>query len=503
MNEFLLGLDVGTSGCKAVVFDKKGEIHGYGFSEYPIICDEPGKAEQDASYVFNKLIEVTASAISKSGARHIQAVSVSVQGDAVVLVDKTYKPLHNTLLGMDYRNTEECDFLEQQIGSREAFMRTGMRIHPINALAKVLWYKNHVPKLFEKTHKAMTYSDFVMTHLGAEPCIDLTMASRTMAMRLSDKEWDSEILRICGIEQDIFSKVKLSGEPCGKLAKHIAQQWGLDNQPLLVVGGHDQTCGAIGAGMIDEGIGVDSSGTAEVLSSAFKSPRLDDAMLNAYYPCYYHAVKGLYFTFALNHTGGIVLQWFRDNIGKAKVLEAAAQERSFYNYIEQNIKNVPSQVMALPHFNGSGTPVCDMHSKGAFVGLTLSTKIEDIFKGLLDGLTYELKINIETMQNAGINLNEIRAVGGGAKSKLWLQIKADILNKPIVTLKCKEAGCLGAAVLAAVGSGVYDSIPVAVQEMVDIEDRYFPDKESVKRYEDKYQVYKLLYNSLIEIHRRL
>ena len=500
---YLLGLDVGTSGCKAVVFDHCGEIRGYGFSEYPVICDAPAKAEQDAMDVMSKLIAVTGQAIRQSGVRHVEAISVSVQGDATILVDRDYQPLHMTLLGMDYRNTAECGFLEERIGSRDAFRRTGMPIHPINSLAKILWYKNHAPEAYAKAYKAMTYSEFVMVHLGGEPVIDLTMASRTMAMGIRTRQWDAQILDACDVDKALLSDIRPSGTPCGRLSERIRQQWGLENAPLLVVGGHDQTCGAIGAGMIREGLGVDSSGTAAVFSSAFASPRLDDAMFEAYYPCYCHAVDGLYFTFALNHTGGIVLRWFRDNIAQGKARDAAEAEADFYAYIERNIKNEPSPVLVLPHFNGSGTPVCDMHSKGAFVGMTLSTSLEEIFKGILDGLTYELKLNIETMRSAGIALNEIRAVGGGARSPLWLQTKADILGMPIVTLQCKEAGCLGAAVLAAVGSGVYPDIQAAVNAMVRIEQTHMPDTQNAVRYAEKFAAYKTLYPALKSIHAQM
>ena len=500
---YLLGLDAGTSGCKAVVFDDRGNIHGYGFSEYPIICDAPAKAEQDAMDVMGKLIAVAEQAIRQSGVRRIEAISVSVQGDATILVDRDYKPLHMTLLGMDYRDTAECAFLEERIGSREAFRRTGMPIHPINSLAKILWYKNHAPEAYHKAYKAVTYSEFVMAHLGGEPVIDLAMASRTMALDIRTREWDTQILGICGVDKALLSAVKPSGTPCGQLSERLRQQWGLDNAPLLVVGGHDQTCGAIGAGMIREGIGVDSSGTAAVFSTAFAAPRLDDAMFDAYYPCYCHAVDGLYFTFALNHTGGIVLRWFRDNIAQGKAKEAAELGADFYAYIERNIKNEPSPVLVLPHFNGSGTPVCDMQSKGAFVGMTLSTTLEDLFKGILDGLTYELKLNVETMRKAGIELREIRAVGGGAKSPLWLQAKADILNMPIVTLQCKEAGCLGAAALAAVGSGVYPGIEAAVDAMVRIEKTRMPQPDSVAKYAGKYAVYKTLYPALKPMQSKL
>ena len=198
-----------------------------------------------------------------------------------------------------------------------------------------------------------------------------------------------------------------------------------------------------------------------------------------------------------------MLRWFRDNLGFRYVQEAAVADADFYSYVERNISNTPSSVLVLPHFNGSGTPLCDMQSKGAFVGLTLSSSLEEIFKGMLDGLTYELKQNVETMRNSGIMIREIRAIGGGAKSHLWMQVKADILDMPIVTLVCKEAGCLGAAVLAAVGGRIYKDIPEAVSNMVHIEQTWMPDRDSVEKYAEKYEIYKTLYPAIKTLNTRL
>ncbi len=499
----LLGLDVGTSGCKAVVFDESGAILGYGFSEYPVICDAPAKAEQDSADVMEKLKSVAAKAIRESGVRRVEALCVSVQGDATMLVDADYNPLVMTLLGMDYRDTAECAFLEERIGSREAFRRTGMPVHPINTLAKILWYQNNTPEQYAKAYKAVTYSEFVVAQLGGEPVIDLTMASRSMAMDIRTRQWDTALLDAVGVDSALLSDIRPSGTPCGQLRDDIRREWGLENAPLIVVGGHDQTCGAIGAGMIREGMGVDSSGTATVFSSAFAKPRLDDGMFNAYYPCYCHAAPGLYFTFALNHTGGIVLRWFRDNIAKGEAQQAAALGEDFYARMDKRSAGGPSPVLVLPHFNGSGTPVCDMQSKGAVVGMTLSTTLEEIYKGILDGLTYELRLNVEMMRAAGIRLDEIRAVGGGAKSPLWLQTKADVLGMPIVTLQCKEAGCLGAAALAAVAGGVYPDLKAAVDGMVRTERAYQPDTKNAARYDAQYEIYKSLYPALKPVQSRL
>lgn len=499
----LLGLDVGTTGIKAVVFDPDGNIKGYGFHENEVICERPGYAQQDPEKVWDLTKGVIKEAVAISGVKDIKALSLSVQGDAIIPVDKNIMSLHDTILGMDYRSVNESRSCSELFGDRELFNLTGMRPHPLNSITKILWLKGHRPDVFNKTFKFMTYLDFILSKLGSEPVIDYSMASRTMAFELADKKWSNKILDMIGISSDRLSRVVVPGEAVGELNSLLAQELGLPKGVLLVAGGHDQTCAALGAGVVEENIAIDSHGTAEVLSTAFCKPVLNDGMYNGYYPCYCHAKNGMYFTFALNHIGGILLQWYRDNLGYAEVKEAQDKGVPVYSLMETKAPKGPSSVLVLPHFNGSGTPWCDLDSKGAFVGITMSTTRHDIMKGILDSLTYELRINIETMRAAGININELRSVGGGAKSSVWLQIKADVTGCPVATLKIREAACLGAALLAGTAAGVYNGLDEAVKQTVVLKDVYLPDDNSMKLYNEKYGIYRELYGALKKINRKL
>lgn len=499
----LLGLDVGTTGCKAVVFDPDGNIKGYGFQEYDVICEKPGLAEQDPIKVWELTKAVIHQAVSESGVKDIKALSLSVQGDAIIPVDKNISPLHNTLLGMDYRAKEQVRYCLDLIGERELFNMTGMRPHPINSLTKILWIKDNKPDVYKSTFKFMTYADYILTKLGSEPVIDYTMASRTMAFDLKNKQWSHTILDKVGLDVGMLSTAVPSGEIVGEINPALAEEIGLSKGVLLVTGGHDQTCAALGAGVVEENIAIDSHGTAEVLSCAFNKPMLNDLMFESYYPCYCHVKRDMYFTFALNHIGGILFKWYRDNLGYAEVKEAEDKGIGAYQLMESKAPEGPSSVLILPHFNGSGTPTCDLDSKGAILGLTMATTRHDIVKGILDSLTYELRINIETMKKAGVAINELRAVGGGAKSPIWLQIKADITGCKVATLKVREAACLGAAILAGASSGVYKSVDEGVKQTVAFKDIYTPDEKLRKLYDEKYSIYKDIYGTLKDINRRL
>lgn len=500
---YLLGLDVGTTGCKTVVFDQEGRELGRGYREYPVFCKEPFQAEQNPDAVFSLLTESMQEAVKNAEIQNAAAVSLSVQGDAVIPVDKSYEVLHPAVLGMDYRPEKQCEKYREEFDERQLYEVTGQPLHPINMMAKIMWFLDERPEISEKAWRFITYEEFIFQRLGGEPVLDLTMASRSMGYSLEERKWSGQILENMGISESLLSPLVKSGDVIGKLSSQLADRIGLNNRPLLVAGCHDQPAGALGAGVIDTRMALDSTGTAEVLSVTFPEPILSQSMRDSFYSCYVHAVPGQYFSFAHMQTGGILQQWYRDQFGYRELEEAGHLNMDFYTYAQSKCPDGPSSILVLPHFNGSGTPLCDMESKGAIVGLTLSSTRHDILKGILDSLCFELKFNIETMEKSGILIQGLRATGGGARSPLWLQTKADVTGLTVETLECKEAGCLGSAVLAAVGAGIYDTIEQAVKQMVRPGMSYRPREEQSGRYQEQYQVYKSLYGCLKPVFHKM
>jgi xylulokinase len=324
-----------------------------------------------------------------------------------------------------------------------------------------------------------------------------------MAFDLARREWSREVLGALDIDPGLWSRPHPSATAVGTLSAEAAAAAGLAPGCLLATGGHDQTCAAIGAGMIGEGIGLLSAGTADVLSSCSPHTLTSEAMFGGFYPCYLHAKPGMYFTFALNHIGGILLRWYRDTLGGEEVRAAAEQGRDPYDLMVASIPEGPSPVMVLPHFNGSGNPVCDMSSRGALVGLSLATTRADIVKAILECLTFELRINLDYLERAGLPVRELRAVGGGAKSPAWLQIRADILGRPVRTLRVREAACLGAAVLAGAAAGVYASVDEGVARTVGTGEAFEPDRGRSDAYDVRYAVYRDIYPALRSVSARL
>lgn len=497
-----MGIDVGTTGVKATVFDEAGSILGYGFQNYGIAFGEGKLAEQDAEHVWACTKKTMAAAVAIAGA-DIAAISLSTQGDAVIPIDKDRNALHPAILGMDYRTEAEADRCASLFGDKTLFKKTGMRPHPLNSLTKMMWLNEHRPDLRDRLWKYTTYADYILLKLGAdEPVIDLSMASRVMALDLFTKEWDPDILFKTGIDADLLSKAVPSGVVVGRLTRALSDEIGIRPGAMIVTGGHDQPCAALGAGVTQEGIALDSHGTAEVLSTAFETVQLGESMYSSYFPCTYHVAPERFFSFALNHTGGILLQWLRDNFCGVDVEQAKRLGVDPYAYLIESAPEGPASVMMLPHFNGSGTPWCDLKSKGALVGLTMDTTRQDVVKAVLDSLTYEMKINLERLGEAQVQIRRLRCVGGAARSAKWMQLKADILGCTVETLAVREAACLGAAMLAASAAGAYTS-PMEALAMVQLDKRFEPNITSRQLYEIKYRVYCRIYDSLKQLNHAL
>jgi len=500
---YVMGLDVGTTGVKACVFDAEGAIKGSGFREYGVLCEEPGMGEQDAAQVWALAVQALGEAIAKAQVRSIRAIGVSVQGDAVIPVDDDLTPIYNAVLGMDYRSEPQARQCAERLGERALYDRTGMRPHPMNALSKMLWLREMRPDVWKRTRRVLTYADFVNARLCGAAVIDHTMASRTMAFDLERRAWAADLLDQLGVDPGLLSRAQPSGTTIGMLGRELCTELRITEGAQVVTGGHDQVCAALGAGVVAERRAVISTGTAQVLSCAFARRPPGDTMFASYYPCYLHAVKDLLFTFALNHAGGLLFRWYRDTLGVPEVARAQSTATDPYNAIIRLMPEGPSPLMVLPHWGGSGTPSCDLRSKGAILGLSLASTRHDIAKAILEALSFELRINCQRMREAGLRHDELVAVGGGARSEEWLQLKADILGCPLRTLAVREAACLGAGLLAGVGSGLYESADEAVGRTVKTTRVYEPNPEHIRRYDERFGLYTQLYPALREVNHRL
>jgi xylulokinase len=500
----LIGMDIGTTGCKTILFACDGKIVGHAVREYQILTPKPDWAEQDAETVWRLAAETLKEAVLQAKGDPPTALALSVQGEAIIPVNKAGKALRPAILGMDTRTVEENRWLNEKFGAQVLYARTGMPLHTINTLPKLLWLKKNESQIYAGAHQFLLYEDYILKKLGGEASISHCLASRTQLYDIRQGRWADDLLEQSGIDASKLARLSpVRGGIIGTMPSNLAKTFGINGQLFLVSGGHDQACAALGSGVVDDGSAMVSTGTAEVVEVAMRSPAMNDVLRDNNISVYRHVIPGLFLAMTLNHSGGLLLRWYRDQMCKQERDRAQKLGQDAYDLILEQAPPEPTDLMVLPHFAGSGTPYLDTSSKGAFLGLTFATTQAMIAKAIIEGLTYELKLNLDLLRKAGIAINALHAVGGGARSPIWLQLKADICQLPVAIPAVTESACLGAALLAGVATGVYRNYQEAVAATVKIHKTIIPDLRNGATYKEKFEIYRKVYPSLLDLHRSL
>jgi len=492
----LLGIDVGTTGCKVIAFDLEGKILASSYQEYPLIYPKPGWMELDGELIWKKVAGALKDVASKVSRDPIEALSVSSLGESFVPIDRNGRILDNAIASFDNRTLGYTRQLRKKISDIEILKITGQTPSEIPTLHKLLWLKKMRTAVFKKIWKILCFEDFILFKLGGITATDYSLAARTMAFDMNTKKWSERLLGITDISPFIFPSLYPSGTVVGEVSKKVADEVGLPTNTKLVTGGHDQPCGALGTGVVKSVLAVDATGTVESIAVSLDKPVLNNTMVKNNLCCYPHTAEGKFVSLVYNFTGGSLLRWYRDTFGEYEIFQARKYNKDIYDIILRDVKNTPSPLLVLPHFAGTGTPYFDFQTKGAILGLTLGTSKNDFIRGLLEGVTFEMKLNLEIWEKVGIKLKRLRVIGGGAKSDLWMQLKADVFEKDIDRPNVTEAGALGAAILAGIAIGKYSSIYEATENLVKVKQTFHPNPENVRRYNERFLLYKEMYPTL-------
>ena len=473
----LLGIDIGTTGAKVSIFSKNGDILSSEYIEYPLIHPAEGWAELDPELIWGNLKVIIKKANQRIIKDKVTAFSVSCQGEAVIPVDKGFRAIYNAIITFDNRTQKQYEYWLNEMGAKRIFHITGMPLHPMYSINKIMWIRQNRKDIYKKAYKFLCFEDFILAKFGLNPTIDYSLAARTMAFDVLNKGWSKEILEMAEIDMNLLSEVKPSGEIVGEIDPAISGELGLEKSVIGVTGGHDQACGAFGAGIIDGNTAMNATGTSEVIAAVLDEPLINQKMLQNNYPCYPHVVKDRYITIAFNLTGGLLLKWFRDNFCQEEKKIAIRESRDPYDVMISGMHQECVNIFILPHFVGSGTPFLDPDSRGIIIGLDLESDKSKIIRAIIESNSYDLRFNIERLSECGINIERIIAIGGGSRSPKWLEIKAEILNRKIETIRNTEAACLGAALLAGVATSEYSSFRDAVSNTI-IYDKSFECKNN-------------------------
>lgn len=487
----LLGLDIGTTACKAVVFDLHGQPLAAASREYRLRTPAPGRIELDANEVWDAVKTVVREV--NSGLRDpVEAIATSAQGEAVTPIGRDGSPLAPSQITFDTRATPQAAKLADRIGRQRLFQIAGHPPHPMFSIAKIMWWAEHEPDIVAQTWKFLCYGDLVTWKLGGEPVIDFSMAARTMAFDIERQVWSDEVLAAASIPMSQMPVAAPSSTPVDRVSPDMARELGFVGRPLLVAGGHDQPCGAYGANASAPGEAMFSIGTTACLAPVFAQRAL--GLMANDYCCYPHVAPGRWITLAGNFTGGSLLRWYRDTFGAGMLAEARATGRDFYDLLTEEAGDEPSPLLVLPHFGGSGAPHNDPVSKGAIVGMGFGTTRGQIVRALLEGVMFEIALNREMLAAAGVDVAGIVAIGGGARSDRWLRITADILGVPVRRASQTEAACWGAARLAGTGAGLLTDERLAND--AGSSDRFQPDPKRSDYYRQRLPLYRELYGAL-------
>lgn len=480
----LAGLDIGTTGCKVTVFDENGRELGKAYRDYPVRRAVSGH-EIDISTMMESVYAV----LSEMAAQHpdIGGIGVTSFGETFVLTDIDGEPLHNAMLYTDPRGAEECRRLCQTLGEKHIMQITGLRPHEMYSICKLMWLKENRPEIYARARRIHLIEDYVVWHLTGKAQIDYSLACRTMAFDIRSLCWSQEIFDAAGIDVSLMGTPVPTGTSAGKLTPAAARRTGLRPETEIVSVSHDQIAAAVGAGAFDSSVAVDGAGTVECLTPIFDGMPELETMYNGYYSVVPYVVPGKYVAYAFSYTGGALIQWAMEVFGKGETnqsMEAA------YG------KDEPTGLLVLPHFAGAATPYMDTGSRGAILGLTTATTPAALYRACMEGVVYEMRLNYDALAGSGIRFEKLNATGGGARSKLWMQMKADVLNLPITALKTVDAGTVGSAMLTGVAIGLFRDLEDAARHMVQERETYYPRPEMHEQYMEIYKRYSDVYRAV-------
>ena len=486
-----LGLDIGTGGCKAVIFDSEGRELAAAFREYPLLHPYPDHAELNPEEVINKCFEVITE-VNKRTTDPVVAMSISSQGEAFTPIDRNGNILGNAMVSSDSRARNIASSWSEDFGTEKIYRITGHTPHPLFTLFKILWIKENQPDVWEKTRYFLCFEDLFHYRAGLEPKLSWSLAGRTMLFDVLKHTWNETILDSAGLSAGKLAVPVAPGEITGVIPLNDARKLGFRNPVTVVAGGHDQPVAALGAGVIETGMCMYATGSVECFCPILDTPSFSTDLQQNNLCCYDYSIKGKYTSVAYSLTGGNILRWMRDELGQSERAEAASSKQNAYTLLLNAMPPEPTGLLVLPYFSASGTPYFDTRAKGAILGLTLTTGKGEIIRALLEGVALEMKLNLELMEKAGMKIHKFIATGGGTKHKAWTQLKADVLNKEIMLGAIREAGCYGAALLA---QSALEQIPVAdlVRRSKVENEVYIPDRKKAETYERIFETYKKLY----------
>lgn len=491
---YLLGLDIGTSGAKALLCDGDGRVLATATSEYPLYSPFPLWSEQEPADWWDGAQEALRAVIAQAGvdAGEIVALGLTGQMHGAVFLDERGEVIRPALLWNDQRTSGECEEITERVGAAQLIEIAGNPALTGFQAPKILWLRNHQPERYARVAQVLLPKDYIRLRLTGERAADASDAAGTLLLDLRTRDWSGEILARLDIPREWLPRVYEGPEVTGTLLPAVAAALDLPTELPVIAGGGDNAAAAIGTGIVRTGVVSSSIGTSGVLFAHSDEVALDPlGRLHTF--C--HTVPGRYHLMAVTLSAGGSFRWLRDLL---RQLHPAVQSLS-YDALTAVAANVPpgaEGLVFLPYLTGERTPHLDPLASGAFVGLTARHGLGHLARAVMEGVVFSMRDGLEIMRQLGLPLGQIRATGGGGRSPLWRQMQADIYGAEVATLTAEEGPAYGAALLGGVGAGVFVDVYDAVDRCVTVAEITMPDPVAQARYQEVYAIYRGLYGAL-------
>ncbi len=500
----VIGLDVGTSGSKALAVDETGRVVATALVEYPLLSPKPNWAEQAPAdwkrAALQALSELAhAPDIEKD---EVKGIGLTGQMHGSVFLDGDGKVLRNAILWCDQRTAKQCDDITSKVGAERLIEMVSNPALTGFTAPKILWLRDNEPEVYERVRKVLLPKDYVRLELTGEFATDVADASGTLLFDVKNRSWHQELMALLDVPAEFMPPAYEGPEVTGTLSTEAAAATGLPAGIPVVAGGGDQAAGGVGCGIVRPGVISSTVGTSGVVF-AFADKVSTDPKGRVHTFC--HAVPGKWHVMGVVLSAGGSLRWFRDALCQAEQAVAAETGADPYDYICAAAGAVPpgaEGLLFLPYLTGERTPHKDPFAKGAFVGLSLRHTRAHMARAVLEGVAYALRDSFEILHEMGVSKEQVRASGGGARSTVWRQIQADVNKAPLVLINIDEGPAYGAALLASVGTGMYGSVEEACDATIRVVDTCEPDTARAAAYDPWFAEYQAAYQALAPGFRR-
>jgi xylulokinase len=492
---YVIGCDIGSQAVKSVLISAEGRTAGEATCSYPINYPQPAWAEQNPASWIDGLQQSIHALLKSSGVRpeEIKAIGLDAQVDGMVAVDADGEPLYPAIIWMDRRATAQTDAVAAKNSPDRLFQISGLNLDPSHVAPKIRWFAERHPDLYDKTWKILLPGSFVAYYLSGELGVDYSNASSTYLMDVRSRQWSPELCASFQVPEQLLVPIYPANQPLGRLKPALAQELGLAPETLVVLGCGDEHAACLGAGVIRPGVVCDIAGTAEPVCAADDKPVFDPSGL---VETHCHAHPDLWLPENPGFVSGANYRWVRDQFFQSSEGGTGTTSYEDLNRLAEQVPPGSGGVILLPCLMGAMTPTWNAAARGTFFGFTLAHGKEHFVRATMEASAYGLRDITDRFQAMGVTPQEIRAVGGGARSPLWRQIKADVTGLPVVALSTVETTALGAALLGLDGAKLVNSLEEAVDSCVQVVERRDPDPQNAARYEAYYQLYREIYFSL-------